>query len=270
MKVGKKIVSLLVATTVAISILASAFAFGALKLGTTPPTSPCSGLSYSSDGKSVYLTNGNPFSVRVSSIGTGSGANSFAYALGSGGPWTVGAGQEWNITTFHDMYLTQSSPYVWNAMVITDTVANQQALTCSQSVSLQITATNPVSGNEGPPNPVSGSEGPVYSDSAFFSSNTSVTLDLRNAGGATVTLVTYYVKDPSGDTYELPGWSGPNIAPNSVVATNFLIGSSCNGCTLTGNAFTFTTGMTFAVEVMTSGNHIFTYIYIYVAFTATH
>ncbi len=267
---GKKIVSLLVAITVAISILVSAFAFGALKLGTTPLTSPCSGLSYSSDGKSVYLTNGNPFSIQVSSIGTGSGANNFAYALGSGGPWTVGAGQEWNITTFHDMYLTQSAPYVWNAMVITDTVANQQVLACSQSVSLHITSTNPVSGNEGPPHPVSGSEGPIYSDFASFSSNTSVTLDLRNAGGATVTLVTYYVRDASGNAYELAGWSGPNIAPNSVVPTNFLIGSSCNGCTLIGNAFTFTPGTTFMVEAVTSRNHIFTYIYIFVAFTATH
>lgn len=96
-------------------------------------------------------------------------------------------------------------------------------------------------------------------DSASFNSGTNVTLYLRNTGTANITLVTYYVKDASGDQYSRTTWTGPTIVPNQVVATVFTIGSSCSSCTLVGSAFTFTAGNSYTVLVVTARNNQFSF-----------
>ena len=94
--------------------------------------------------------------------------------------------------------------------------------------------------------------------SSFFSA-TNVTLFLRNTGNVSVSLVTYYVKDSSGNQYALTAWAGPTITSNQLGAPQILIGSSCPSCTLTGTPFTFTPGMTYTITIVTSRNNQFTF-----------
>jgi hypothetical protein len=97
-------------------------------------------------------------------------------------------------------------------------------------------------------------------DSNSFSSTTNVTLFIRNSGSIVVTLQSYYVKDSSGNSYQYNSWAGPTIAPNIVTPTNFLIGIACGtNCILTGSAFTFSTGSSYTVLVVTSRNNQFTF-----------
>jgi hypothetical protein len=92
-----------------------------------------------------------------------------------------------------------------------------------------------------------------------FTSGTNVTLDLRNVGTVPVQLVSYYVKDASGDQYALVSYPGPYIAVNSLAMVFVTIGSSCPGCTLTGTAFTFTAGYSYTITFVTSRNNQFTF-----------
>lgn len=92
----------------------------------------------------------------------------------------------------------------------------------------------------------------VYS----FVSGTNLTLWLRNTGTASVNLVSY-VRDASGNQYSLTTWSGPVIAVNNVGLARILIGSTCTGCVLTGTAFTFQTGFSYTITVVTTRNNQF-------------
>src|SRR5256712_5910759 len=92
-----------------------------------------------------------------------------------------------------------------------------------------------------------------------FSSTNNVTLYLRNTGICNVSLVTYYVVDGSGDQYALVTWSGPTITPNNVKATTILIGSACPSCTLSGTAFSFQTGSSYTIVIVTSRSNQFTF-----------
>jgi len=96
-------------------------------------------------------------------------------------------------------------------------------------------------------------------ESYSFSSGTNVTMYLRNFGSVSIQLVTYYVKDASGNQYAYTAWPGPTIAPANVVPTNFLIGSSCSSCTLTGTAFTFMSGFSYTITLVTARNNQFTF-----------
>jgi hypothetical protein len=84
-----------------------------------------------------------------------------------------------------------------------------------------------------------------------------VTLYLRNAGTCNIALRSYYVKDAGGNQYALVSWSGPTIAPNSVIATAILIGSACPSCTLVGTAFSFQSGYSYTIVIVTSRNNQF-------------
>ncbi len=94
-------------------------------------------------------------------------------------------------------------------------------------------------------------------ESYAFSSTNNVTLYLRNTGICNVSLVTYYVVDGSGNQYALVTWSGPTITPNNVKATTILIGSACPSCTLSGTAFSFQTGNSYTIVIVTSRNNEF-------------
>jgi hypothetical protein len=96
-------------------------------------------------------------------------------------------------------------------------------------------------------------------DAFSFTSSTNVTLYVRNTGTVSVQLTAYSVKDASGDSYSLATFAGPTIPPNQVVAVSFTIGSSCTGCTLSGNAFTFMAGYSYSIIITTARNNFFTF-----------
>jgi hypothetical protein len=94
-------------------------------------------------------------------------------------------------------------------------------------------------------------------ESYTINSGTNVTINVRNTGTVPVTFASYFVKDPNGDQYFLNSWSGPTISPTALVKVNILIGSSCPGCVLTGNPFTY--GVNDPVLIVTSRNNQFSY-----------
>jgi hypothetical protein len=105
-----------------------------------------------------------------------------------------------------------------------------------------------------------GKEALNMDSNSFSTNNTVVSVFIRNSGSVGVTLQSYYVKDSSGNSYQYGTWSGPTIAVNAVNPTNFQINTSCGGnCVLTGSAFTFTTGNSYTVLVVTSRNNQFTF-----------
>jgi hypothetical protein len=86
--------------------------------------------------------------------------------------------------------------------------------------------------------------------STNVNSQTNVTLRIINTGSVAVSLASYYVKDANGQTYASSNWSGPNIPPNTTFSTNIVID---------GKAFTFQTGYSYAVIVVTGRNNQFTF-----------
>jgi hypothetical protein len=110
--------------------------------------------------------------------------------------------------------------------------------------------------------PTTGQENLNYvSNSGAFASGTSMTAYINSLGTANTTIVTYYVKDANGNSYQYnyATGAGPTIAPNTSVPITFTIGSSCSGCTLTGSAYTFTSGYSYTVLMITSRNNQFTF-----------
>jgi hypothetical protein len=105
-------------------------------------------------------------------------------------------------------------------------------------------------------NPFSGYESLIV-EAYSLSSSTNMTLYIRNAGGATSTLVSYYVVNASGDQYARTSWNGPVINPNQLGVAIVTIGPSCPTCVLTGSPFTFTPG-TYYITLVTSYNNQFT------------
>jgi hypothetical protein len=99
-----------------------------------------------------------------------------------------------------------------------------------------------------------------------FASNQNVTMNIRELGTVNVTLTSYFVKDSSGNQYSRLSWNsaGPNqplvIAPNQVRGIVVVINTSCGSfCSLTGNAFTFNSGYSYTVTMVTSRNTQFSF-----------
>jgi len=115
--------------------------------------------------------------------------------------------------------------------------------------------------------PTTGQESLNYvANSGAFSNSTSMTAYINNLGTANATLQTYYVKDASGNSYQYSyaTGAGPTIAPNANIAITFKIGvagsgGSCSGCTLSGSAYTFTSGYSYTVLMITTRNNQFTF-----------
>ena len=99
----------------------------------------------------------------------------------------------------------------------------------------------------------------INSTSNAFQNSTQVNADLFNDGNGTAILTAYYVADSGGNEYALTNWSGPSIAPNSVMTTTFSIGSSCAQCTLHGSAFAFTGGYQYTIKVVTGRGNNFAF-----------
>jgi hypothetical protein len=107
--------------------------------------------------------------------------------------------------------------------------------------------------------PSAGKEAMNIENSAF-SNSTAATLYLRNTGSASISLITYYVKDNNNNQYSRTTWTGPTISPNALATTYVNIGASCgSSCTNQGSPFTFVSGNSYTVIVVTSRNNQFTF-----------
>ena len=102
-------------------------------------------------------------------------------------------------------------------------------------------------------------------DSSAFGGGTptnNVTLYIRNSGSVAVSLVTYYAKDSTGDSYSF-SWasaSQPSINPGAVSAgTLITINTSCSSCVLSGSAFQFAAGNAYTITVVTSRSNQFSF-----------
>ncbi len=88
---------------------------------------------------------------------------------------------------------------------------------------------------------------------SFSPNNNQVTLYLRNTGGATVTLTSYYVKDNYGNLYSQASWTPVyTFAPTTLAQANVTISSACVGCGNIGTPFTFKTGNAYTVNLVSS------------------
>jgi hypothetical protein len=90
-----------------------------------------------------------------------------------------------------------------------------------------------------------------------FTSSTNVTITLRNTGAISIQLSAYSARDTSANAYSLSPFAGPTLAANQAAAVSFTVGSSCSGCRLLGNPFTFNFGYDYYVVVTTSRGSIF-------------
>ena len=113
-------------------------------------------------------------------------------------------------------------------------------------------------------------------ESNSFISGTNMTLSLRNTGSVAISLTSYYVKDSSGNQYARLAWAtdaGPkgaaanpptaSIAPNALGIASAPINTGAGACgtycSLSGTAFTFTSGYSYTITVVTARNNQFTF-----------
>jgi FlaG/FlaF family flagellin (archaellin) len=107
-------------------------------------------------------------------------------------------------------------------------------------------------------NPNNNKEGPLTADFYGFNSSTNATINIRNAGTSNVTLTAYYVTDSNGNQWARnPPWTTAAIAPSKVLAVQFVITNAY--CTPTGTAFTFQSGYSYTVKVVTAKNNPFSF-----------
>ncbi len=86
-----------------------------------------------------------------------------------------------------------------------------------------------------------------------------VTLYLRNTGGTPITLVSYYVKNANTSQYAKISWPGQvSITPTSLGQAQILISTACS-CTNTGGAFTFQTGLSYTITLLSDRGSQFSY-----------
>ncbi len=96
-------------------------------------------------------------------------------------------------------------------------------------------------------------------ENSSFSNSTLATIYLRNTGTASISLVTYYVRDNNANQYSKTNWSTyTGIAPNALATVTINIGAQC-GCTAASNNFVFVSGNSYTVIVVTSRNSQFTF-----------
>jgi|SRR5256712_543396 len=96
-------------------------------------------------------------------------------------------------------------------------------------------------------------------ENSSFSNSTLATIYLRNTGTASISLVTYYVRDNNANQYSKTSWNVyTGIAPNALATVTINIGAQC-GCTAASNNFVFVSGNSYTVIVVTSRNSQFTF-----------
>ncbi len=98
-----------------------------------------------------------------------------------------------------------------------------------------------------------------------FTNNSVVNLSIRDIGTTPITLKSYYVNDGNGNQYTRANWAtgaypGPVFQPTTWTNATILISSACStGCTWSGTAFTFQSGLPYKVIVVTATNEQFSF-----------
>jgi trimeric autotransporter adhesin len=103
-------------------------------------------------------------------------------------------------------------------------------------------------------------------NSYTFNNSTMLTFNLQNTGNGTITLVSYVIRDSSGDAWSMTNWNTASIPVNSAGTATMYIGSSCPTCIYTGISglfLNFQHGSTYTVTVTTNRNNQFTYTVTY-------
>ena len=112
------------------------------------------------------------------------------------------------------------------------------------------------------PAPPTGREILTIENQGFDPNNMKLTLYLRNTGSTTITLASYYVQDQNGNEYARTSWPVTSTPPASIINGTgvFLpINTACTSCTHTGNAFTFQSGNSYTITIITQRNNQFSY-----------
>ncbi|OLE71691.1 hypothetical protein AUF78_00845 [archaeon 13_1_20CM_2_51_12] len=125
-----------------------------------------------------------------------------------------------------------------------------------------------------PPNPppVTTGHEALNMESYAFTSNYNLTIYLRNTGSVPIDLMSYYVKDASGNQYVRTNWASDagynhptSTAVNAVGVVIVTIGTGASppqcgtSCSLTGTPFQFTSGYSYTITIITSRNNQFTF-----------
>jgi FlaG/FlaF family flagellin (archaellin) len=112
------------------------------------------------------------------------------------------------------------------------------------------------------PTPPTGREILTIENQGFDTSNLKLTLYLRNTGSTPTTLASYYVQDQNGNQYARTSWTVPAAPPANIVNGTgvFLpINTACTSCTQTGNSFTFQSGNSYTITLVTQRNNQFSF-----------
>ena len=112
------------------------------------------------------------------------------------------------------------------------------------------------------PAPPTGREILTIETQGFDTSNMKLTLYLRNTGSTPTTLASYYIQDQNGNQYARTAWTVPAASPASIVNGTgvFLpINAACSSCTHTGNSFTFQSGNSYTITLITQRNNQFSF-----------
>ena len=102
---------------------------------------------------------------------------------------------------------------------------------------------------------------------AFTSTNTNLTLSVRNTGSVAIAFASYYVKDSNGNQYARLNWPTDaagkypaSVNPNALVSVNIAISSACLNTSppsCSGATFQFSSGLSYTVTVVTTRNNQF-------------
>jgi FlaG/FlaF family flagellin (archaellin) len=100
---------------------------------------------------------------------------------------------------------------------------------------------------------------------AFNNNNMNLTLSVRNTGSVAIAFASYYVKDSNGNQYARLNWPTDGAGqypasanPNALVSVNIAISAKCStSCSTSGTAFTFSSGLSYTVTVVTTRNNQF-------------
>src|SRR5690242_6075710 len=112
------------------------------------------------------------------------------------------------------------------------------------------------------PAPPTGREILTIENQGFDPSNVKLTLYLRNTGSTPTTLASYYVQDQNGNEYARTSWAVPPTSPSSIVNGTgvFLpINTACSSCMNNGSSFTFQTGNSYTITIITQRNNQFSF-----------
>src|SRR5467141_3289387 len=112
------------------------------------------------------------------------------------------------------------------------------------------------------PAPPAGREILTIENQGFDGTNMNMSLYLRNTGSSPTTLASYYVQDQNGNQYSRTSWTVPAASPASIVNGTgvFLpINAACSSCTHTGNSFTFQSGNSYTITLVTQRNNQFSF-----------